>query len=125
MVCQTYALLAVSRNSRGTASRAARASRSAARRISSSRPSVTWLASRGRDAGSSEVRVGEPREIGRAAQPLKAACPLRSDATRGNAHDDADLRVRQRRVGEEQRQQLPATGGQFSEGSAKQRVPFG
>src|SRR5215469_3440408 len=121
MLCQAKALLPVSMNHEGTASRAISAWPNAARSRSSSQ-SRTWLASPNVDL---LLALSEGGEGVGPAQPLQAAGPLRPDAADRDAELAVDLRVRMRRIADEHRQQPLAARRQLSEGHAQRRVPLG
>src|SRR5689334_16249025 len=112
MLCQAKALLPVSINHEGTASRAFSAWPKAARSRSSSQSLRTWLASLYVDL---LLALPEGGEGAGPAHPLQAAGPLRPDAADRDAELRVDLCVRLRRVADEHRQQPLAAGRQLGE----------
>src|SRR5215467_8804238 len=98
MLRHANALLAAATHSGGTSWRFFMASRSAARRTSSSKPSVTALTSRLIDFGVPGAAVGDGRHVGGTAQPFEAAGPHGADAAHRHAQRCAYLRVGARGV---------------------------
>src|SRR6516165_8428609 len=121
MLCQAKALLPVSINQAGTASRSFSAWPKAASSRSSSQ-SRTWLASPYVDLLLALFEGG--KGVG-PAQPLQAAGPLRPDAANRDAELGVDLRVGTRRIADEHRQQPLAARRQTGEGHTQRRVSLG
>src|SRR6516165_2027970 len=98
MLRHANAFLAAATHSGGTARRLLMACRSAARRTSSSKPSITVLTLRLADFGVPGAAVGDRRHVRGTTQPLQAARPHGADAAHRHAQRCAYLRVSARRV---------------------------